>query len=259
MLCTGSHHTIAVSDDGSVYGFGSNGYGKLGCVNNENVLVPNRIVHLPKIQMVSCGEWYTVCIDYEFSMWSFGYNVNGQLGTGDTKNYNYPQKINIPPVTHVSCGACHTLVVTNDDSNLWSFGWNRYGQLFEKTAENRITPQQTSFTNVSKISAGGRHSFLQNYEGQIYGCGNNENGELGLGNFTSPDKPCLINVPPNIVHFCCGHIIHYLLTWKEMYFPLDLIISVIWDLVIGKNKIKSIKFRTFHPSKQYLVLVLVVI
>ena len=48
---------------------------------------------------------------------------------------------------------------------------------------------------------------FQNNKEEIFGCGNNEEGQCGLGHFNHPQiKPSLIpNTPQNIVQFVCGY------------------------------------------------------
>ena len=206
MAACGGYHTITLSNDGTAHSFGENIEGQLGLgYNEENVSVPTPIPNLPKINVVSCGWNFTVCVDDEGFIWSFGENNSGQLGTGNKTNFNVPQKLqNIPPVLSVSCGDEHTLVITNDD-NLWSWGKNDCGQLCLGDIEDRSIPQQTSFSNISKISTGYEYSLFQNGEGEIFACGDNRDGQCGLGHFNVQITPSLIpDVPSNIVHFVCG-------------------------------------------------------
>ena len=206
MARVGSYHTITLSNDGTIHSFGHNELGQLGLGHNKNVSLPTPIPNLPQINMISCGDCFTVCVDYEGFIRSFGQNDHGQLGTGNTTNFNVPQKIlNIPPVLSVSCGYSHTLIITND-SNLWSWGRNADGRLCHGDKEGRSKPQQTSFSNISKISAGSFHSLFQNIKGEIFSCGDNKEGQCGLGHFNHPQiTPSLVlNVPSNIVQFICG-------------------------------------------------------
>ena len=212
--CACGYHTITLSDDGTIHSFGRNAEGALGLGHNNDISLPTPIPNLPKIKLISCGWNFTVCVDHEGFVWSFGKNNAGQLGTGNTTNFNVPQKLqDIPPVLSVSCGSEHTLMITTD-SNLWSCGRNDFGQLCHgnedfiqknRGKEGRFSPQKTPFSNIAKISAGSYHSLFQNNKGEIFGCGNNQYGQCGLGHFKDPQiTPSLINAPPNIVHFVCG-------------------------------------------------------
>ena len=206
----GSSHTITLSNDKDLYSFGKNDCGQLGLGHNYNVSIPSCIPNLPKIKQVSCGGFFTFCVDEEGFLWSFGESSNGKLGENLNSNLNIPKKIkDIPPVVAVSCGYEHTLIITND-SDLWSCGNNSFGQLCreKKIDEGKLeaTFQKTSFSNISKISSGVRHSLFQNDKGEIFSCGNNDNGELGLGHCNSPQfAPILIpDLLSNIVQFVCG-------------------------------------------------------
>ena len=219
MACViGEFHTITLSDDGVVHSFGSNYSGQLGLSldtedNNQSfAFLPTPVSNIPKISQIACAYYFTVCVDEDGFMWTFGISTNkkiGQLGTGNTTNFNVPQKIqNVPPVVSVACGRDHILIITSDD-NLWSCGNNEYGQLCLGNQRDRFIGQfrQTSFSNISKISLGGNHSLFQNIEGEIYACGCNKSGELGLGLLNSPQiTPTIIpNLPSNIIQFVCGH------------------------------------------------------
>ena len=204
MAACGEFHTITLSNDGTLYSFGTNSHGQLGlgCALYEGVSVPTPIPNLPKINMISCGSYFTVCVDHEGFIWLFG-----QLGTGTKTRFNVPQRIeDIPPVLSVSCGYSHTLIITHDD-NLWSCGGNNKGQLCLGDIEDHSKPQKTSFSNICKVSAGCHNSLFQNNKGEIFSCGNNHLGQCGLGHFRNPQiTPNLIlNLPSNIVHFVCGY------------------------------------------------------
>ena len=62
---------------------------------------------------------------------------------------------------------------------------NGCGQLGIKNIKNLSKLRKVSIKNeigrVEKIYCGYGHTILLNEENQIYGCGNNDNGELGFG------------------------------------------------------------------------------
>ena len=214
MACsTGSHHTLTLSEDGTVFCFGHNGHGQLGIHSEDEFMMdsqkdlPFPLLSLPKIKMISCGECFSVCVCFEGNIWSFGENHYGQLGVGNNNNSMKPVRIEgIPSVSSISCGGEHLLFITASDQHLWSVGRGDYGQLCLENQINYSTPKQTSHSNILNISAGGNHSLFQNSEGEIYSCGYNSFGQLGLGhNFATQIGACLIpNQPPNIIQFCCG-------------------------------------------------------
>ena len=233
--CAGVEHTICLSDDGTVYTFGINTEGQLGVM--KDCEIPTQIPNLPRITQISCGFKHTVCVDEDGFIWSFGYNCYGQLGTGDTTNIRTPQQItDIPKVFTVSCGSFHTLMITINDFNLWSFGGNEFGQLCLEHQESQSKPQQTSYSNTLKIAAGGFHSLFQNNKGEIYGCGMNSYGQLGIGciNICQIFIRMIKNQPQNIIYFCCG-------TFNSLFLDEDgNVFSVGYNMVgslgLGHNK-----------------------
>lgn len=59
---------------------------------------------------------------------------------------------------------------------------------------------------IVKICAGSTFSLFQNTKGEIYACGSNKNGQLGIGSFKDPViRPSIIpNLPGDIIEFSCG-------------------------------------------------------
>ena len=97
------------------------------------------------------------------------------------------------------------LFITIDD-NLWSMGRND-GQLCLDNKEQQLNPCKTAFSNVIYIAAGGYHSLFQTNDMKIFGCGNNQCGQLGFPfseqKLSVRGISFLENV--NIIQFCCGY------------------------------------------------------
>ena len=243
MTCyVGAEFSIFLSDQGIVYSFGLNNNGQLGLSKNKlTISIPSKIKHLPIIQTISCGYNFTICVDTEGSIWSFGKNDLGQLGTRNTTNCHTPQKIeNIPPIHSISCGALHTLLITND-SHLWSFGYNEYGQLILGNNNNFVEsiPQKTQYSDIEKISAGSYFSFFQNFDKEIFGCGDNRNGNVGLGHNNSPqiEPQILLNQPPNIIQFSSGSFHCLFLDCEGIVFGVGF--NLFGNLGLGDNSCRN--------------------
>jgi len=63
-ISAGSRHSVAMTTDGScVYVWGWNGYGQLGVIDEETILVSKKLnlnVATPPVTKVICGLWSTV-------------------------------------------------------------------------------------------------------------------------------------------------------------------------------------------------------
>ncbi|USK60456.1 RCC1 domain-containing protein [Peribacillus asahii] len=87
----GYRHTLAVANDGSLYTWGENTYGKLGIgtetsiydvwSDGANSAVPIK-VSLTKVMQAEAGSEHTVAITTDGTVWSWGSNDYGQLGVG---------------------------------------------------------------------------------------------------------------------------------------------------------------------------------
>ena len=114
-------------------------------------------------------------------------------------------------VKQIACGFYHTFILKNDGS-LWSCGANGPGQLGLGTSGN--SANQTSFTQVTtninndvkQIACGSSHTFILKNDGSVWGCGSNEDGELGLNDTTYIDTFTQVttNINNDVKQISCG-------------------------------------------------------
>src|ERR1019366_6988494 len=107
-------------------------------------------------------------------------------------------------VTFVTCGNAHTMVIA--DGKIYSFGWNEFGQLGLGDINVRYYPTLIPGLinlNVSYISCGSKHTAVIADE-LLYTFGNNEKGELGLGDRDPRLVPTLVPTLNNVMYVSCG-------------------------------------------------------
>ena len=80
----------------------------------------------------------------------------------------------------------HSLILKNDGT-LWSCGNNQYGQLGLGDTTNRSTFTQitTNSDNVKSVYHGQYHTIILKNDDTLWSCGNNQYGQLGLGDTTN--------------------------------------------------------------------------
>ena len=81
------------------------------------------------------------------------------------------------------------------DGSLWACGNNEYGQLGLGNNENRNTHVQVGTAvdwKVVSAGAGGSHTVALKADGSLWACGNNEYGQLGLGNTKNRNAPAQV-------------------------------------------------------------------
>lgn len=91
----------------------------------------------------------------------------------------------------VSSGDNHSCAIVNGDVMCW--GDNQYGQLGTGNLADTSRPQaldffDENFNAVTKVSAGGNHTCAIAY-GDLYCWGQNNEGQLGIGNTTNQSTP----------------------------------------------------------------------
>ncbi|KAL9248146.1 hypothetical protein vseg_021502 [Gypsophila vaccaria] len=91
----GWRHTMAVTSDGKLYGWGWNKFGQVGVGDNIDRCSPVQI-QFPKDQKIvqmCCGWRHTLAITERNNVFSWGRGTNGQLGLGDSADRNLPMMI----------------------------------------------------------------------------------------------------------------------------------------------------------------------
>jgi alpha-tubulin suppressor-like RCC1 family protein len=181
----GLYHSLAIMNDGTLWGTGWNGYGQLGTGDNEN----NRNTWgqvFSSVIAVATEVGCSLVIRSDGTLWGTGSNYWGQLGTGDTTNRNNWEQI-LSEVTVVAAGDEHSLAVRNDGT-LWGTGRNHSiapmsnsaGQLGLGDTTDRHVWEQV-LTDVTAAVGGFEHSLAIRNDGTLWVTGENYYGQLGTG------------------------------------------------------------------------------
>ena len=184
---TGGYHTAAISEDGSLYLWGSNDFGQLGDNGVDSFRTSPARLGEDAWLAVSTGTFHTVAIRDDNTLWAWGYNSFGQLGDGTTEDRYEPVMIGSAgdEWTAVSAGWLHTAAIRSGE--LYGAGGNMCGQIAGQPYSPRLTfvriGDQTGFVLVCAAS----HSTIAlNDLGELWGIGNNIDGQLGLnGSFVN--------------------------------------------------------------------------
>uniref|UniRef100_A0A6Q2X8V2 BTB domain-containing protein n=1 Tax=Esox lucius TaxID=8010 RepID=A0A6Q2X8V2_ESOLU len=109
-ITCGQTSSLAVVQNGEVYGWGYNGNGQLGLGNNGNQLTPCRLVGLQglRVLQIASGYAHSLALTDEGLLYAWGANTYGQLGTGNKSNQLSPVQILTEKERIVEIAACHS-------------------------------------------------------------------------------------------------------------------------------------------------------
>ena len=151
------------------------------------------------------GSSSSYALDASGNLYSWGYNAAGQLGNGNSTDQYTPVKVAFPVgVTRwiaAAAGASHGLAI-GGDGNLYAWGSNAYGQLGNSSNVSSPTPitftKPAGVTSWSAVAAGDYHSLAIGSDGNLYTWGENNFGQLGIGNTTNQNSPQKVSLPAGV-------------------------------------------------------------
>ena len=136
------NHTIALKSNGTLLGWGDNGYDQLGLGDSiDYVTVPTLIDGADDIVDITAGEYHTIALKSDGTLLVWGDNGEGQLGLGeDIGEDEFPTPLTgVTDIIAITAGDYHTLALKSDGT-LLGWGNNSNGQLGVGDKEDRHTP-----------------------------------------------------------------------------------------------------------------------
>ena len=179
-----SAHSIALKDDGTIWGWGYNTSGELGASGlGSTVAKPQQINGFTDIISISAGNATTFGVKKDGTLWACGNNAASQLGTGSGVNTSTPTLVSgLENVTMVAATNLYTLALKGD-STVWAWGFNSYGNLGDGTTKQRATPVKVKYlTGIKYINTG---SYAIEKNGICWAWGDNSYGQLHLKTYNT--------------------------------------------------------------------------
>ncbi|MBF0621606.1 MAG: peptidylprolyl isomerase [Magnetococcales bacterium] len=204
-------HSLAVSDDGDLWGWGFNAQSQTGVTGIDEIGRPEKSTQFQNVSQVSVGgldpdEGFSAILKRDGTVWIQGWDAFGYLTASGTQDLSIPVKITGLPtdLIEIEAGAGHVMVLQSSGV-VWSWGYNGNGQLGNSSRISTSTPAEVSgLSRVVEIATGSLHSVALTSDGVVYSWGENSRGELGLGHTVIADQPTAVPSLGNITAIAAG-------------------------------------------------------
>uniref|UniRef100_A0A0G4HZU8 Uncharacterized protein n=1 Tax=Chromera velia CCMP2878 TaxID=1169474 RepID=A0A0G4HZU8_9ALVE len=210
VIARGASHSLAVDDQGDLFGFGSNIHGQLGLEDRGNFRLPTRVPFVSAVVDACAGgehdsnlnEYpaFSLVLLRNGTVISFGDNRYGQLGnvSGDQGGEDgewkplHVEELEGERVVGVACGGLHSAAWTEQGS-LFMWGRGEERQLGLGDREDRHTASLVNASilegeSVMQVALGGGHTLVACRSGRLFSWGGNGNGQLGNGTYGSGER-----------------------------------------------------------------------
>lgn len=179
-VAAGRQHSLALAEDGSVWGWGWNAWGQVGDGTSVNVATPV-VVANSVFKAIAAGDIHSLAVLENGALQGWGSNGYGALGTQDVgESVLAPSPVEVFDVVSVTAGTNYSLVVKTDGT-LWGFGSNRAAALSPGVEESVLPPVRLgpSDARFARASAGSSHVLAVDDEGTLWSWGAGTYGRLG--------------------------------------------------------------------------------
>ena len=201
---SGGFDTMALTADGTVWGWGTSFFGGLGFVQSTPQPTPAVLPGLSNIVEVSDGPYTSVALKADGTVYGAGQNMAGELGLGSAVSQTstfqpLPGLSNVIQVAINGEGNLSAYVVAVDQSgHVFAAGNNQDGEMGNgsPSSTKQVTfAQVPNLGSVKSVAAGDSHILAVKNDGTVWAWGSNSYGQLGDGTTNDNATPLQVSFP----------------------------------------------------------------
>jgi len=193
-ISSGVHHTLAIDHSGKPWAWGGFDFSQLAINLIEDKKTPVGIKD--SFNFVSAGDSHAMGIETNGQVWGWGYNIYGMVGDNTITSRRAPVSLlgNKKTFCKIESGYWHTIAIQHN-GQIWGWGYNSYGMVGDNTSTSRRTPVSIlgNKKTFCQISAGRYHTLGIQHNGQLWGWGYNNIGQIGDNSSTQRLTPVSIH------------------------------------------------------------------
>ena len=211
----GASHSLALSNNGYVYVWGSSFFYQLGFNSQETIYTPTHLnVVNETIVKIACGRYSSYMLTNQSQLYGFGSDSFGQLAscstilTSNVKKTPYLMNGSFKLehdeyIKDIYAGYYYAIVKTNLN-NFYSFGQNTSGQLANNSTISTSVPYKIEYESlltlndeIVDISCGEQHCLATTKYGKVLSWGSNLYGQLSEDYSVSSSNSKIIDITYN--------------------------------------------------------------
>ncbi len=187
LVDVGKNWSCAIKTDGTVWCWGSGGYGNMGNGTYGSFSTPVQASLPAGTKSIAVGEKHACALNENGSVWCWGKNDDGEVGDNQAasdSNGNVTTPVQVfgfpSGVTAMDAGDNHTCAIVAD-GNLWCWGGNGRGQLGVGDTQNRLVPTLVSLSSPAiDVVATDTQTQVHLEDGSVFAFGSNNHEQLGV-------------------------------------------------------------------------------